>query len=397
MKITFTHQIGPRKGEVDKFEADTVRVGRASDNLLAFSAGERRVSAHHAEIKRKGNHYILQDLGSTNGTMINGRRVITTELKSGDLIEFGAGGPLVRFGLEDDSDSEPTVRLHREKHAKGQDEFVHPSTVERIVDRAVRTRASNLRLIVAIAAAMAIGAAVGIALSSRRDPGYTSWAAVAERNQSAVVFIRTEFELVDGSNQVLDSGARTGSGFVLSSSGLIVTNRHLVRDWDYNPPPAGITGRIKNIEVIFPGKRREEAIQATLHRLSASTTIDVAVLKIEPPEGMPTVSGLQPDLEFVNQGDDVAVIGYPLGMDLLQLTNETRITTSLSIGVVSRVSREMIQLNLRAYRGNSGGPVLNRSGEVIGILTANVGAAQDLALATPIGAALELIKDEVGY
>lgn len=397
MRITFTYQIGPRKGEVDKFEADTVRVGRASDNMLAFSSEERRVSAHHAEIKRKGNHYILQDLGSTNGTMINGRRIITTELKRGDLIEFGAGGPLVRFGVEDDSDSEPTVRLEREKRAKDQDDFVHPSTVERIVDRAVRTRASNFRLIVAIAAAMAIGAAVGIALSSRRDPGYTSWAAVAERNQSAVVFIRTEFELVDGSNQVLDSGARTGSGFVVSSSGLIVTNRHLVRDWDYNLPPAGITGRIKSIEVIFPGKRREDSIQATLHRLSANTSIDVAVLKIEPPEGMPTVSGLQPDLGFVNQGDDVAVIGYPLGMDLLQLTNETRITTSLSIGVVSRVSREVIQLNLRAYRGNSGGPVLNRSGEVIGILTANVGAAQDLALATPIGAALDLIKDEVGY
>ena len=164
MRITFTHQIGPRKGEVDKFEADTVRVGRASDNMLAFSGAERRVSAHHAEIKRKGNHYILQDLGSTNGTMINGRRVITTELKRGDLIEFGAGGPLVRFGVEDDSDSEPTVRLEREKRAKDQDDFVHPSTVERIVDRAVRTRASNLRLIIAIAAAMAIGAAVGIAL-----------------------------------------------------------------------------------------------------------------------------------------------------------------------------------------------------------------------------------------
>ena len=397
MRITFTHQIGPRKGEVDRFEADTVRVGRASDNTLAFSGAERRVSAHHAEIKRKGNHYILHDLGSTNGTMINGRRVITTELKRGDLIEFGAGGPLVRFGVEDDSDNEPTVRVDREQRAKVQDDFVHPSTVERIVDRAVRTRASNLRLIVAIAAAMAIGGAVGIALSSRRDPGYTSWAAVAERNQSAVVFIRAEFELVDNANQVMDSGARTGSGFVVSSNGLIVTNRHLVRDWDYNPPPAGITGRIKNIEVIFPGKRGEEAIRATLYRLSANTTIDAAILKIEPFEGMPAVSGLQPDLEFVSQGEDVAVIGYPLGMDLLKHTNETRITTSLSIGVVSRVSREVIQLNLRAYRGNSGGPALNRNGEVIGILTANIGDAQDIALATPIGAALDLIKDEVGY
>ncbi|HJQ71138.1 MAG TPA: FHA domain-containing protein, partial [Blastocatellia bacterium] len=174
MRITFTHQIGPRKGEVDRFEADTVRVGRAPDNTLAFSGAARRVSAHHAEIKRKGDHYILHDLGSTNGTMINGRRVITTELRSGDLIEFGAGGPLVRFGVEDDSQGGAADRAGRDKRGKDQDDFVHPSTVERIVDRAVRTRTSNLRLIIAIAIAMAIGAAVGIALSLRRDPGYTS-------------------------------------------------------------------------------------------------------------------------------------------------------------------------------------------------------------------------------
>ncbi|HJQ71649.1 MAG TPA: serine protease, partial [Blastocatellia bacterium] len=262
--------------------------------------------------------------------------------------------------------------------------------------RAVRTRTSNLRLIIAIAAAMAIGAGVGIALSLRRDPGYTSWAAVAERNQSAVVFIRTEFELVDSGNQVLDTGARTGSGFVVMPGGLIVTNRHLVRDWDYNPPPAGVTGRIKRLEVIFPGKRREEALPATLHSLSPNAAIDVAVLKIEPFEGMAVVSGLQPDLRSVNQGDDVAVIGYPLGMDLLKVTNDTRIRTSLSIGVVSGVSRDMIQLNLRAYRGNSGGPVLNRKGEVIGILTANIGDAQDIALAIPIYIAVDLINRGLG-
>ncbi len=398
MNITFTHLIGPRKGEVDRFEADTIRVGRASDNTLAFSSANRRVSAHHAEIKLKDDHYILHDLGSTNGTMINGRRVITSELRHGDLIEFGAGGPLVRFGIEDNEAAEPAHQTYRERsRLKDEADFVHTSTVERIVDRAVRTRASNLRLIVAIAVAMAIGGVAGIILSSKRDPGNTSWATVAERNQRAVVFIYTEFELVDGSNQVLLADARDGSGFVVSPEGLIVTNRHLVHDWDYNRPPSGVTGRIVKIEVIFPGGKREDAIPATLYRLSKDKSVDVAILKIDPPAGLQVVSGLEPDLEHINQGDDVAVIGYPLGMDLLRQTHETRVTPSLSIGVVSRVSPDLIQLNLRAYRGNSGGPVLNRRGEVIGILTANIGNAQDIALATPVGAALQLIKDEPGY
>ena len=398
MNITFTHLFGPRKGEVDRFKDGTVRVGRASDNTLIFSSANRRVSAHHAEIKQKGDHYILHDLGSTNGTMINGRRVITTELRHGDLIEFGAGGPLVRFGVEDIQSAETALQTDRERsRLKDGDDFVHPSTVERIVDRAVRTRASNLRLIVAIAAAMAIGGVLGIVLSSKRDPGNTSWATVAEHNQRAVVFIYTEFELVDGSNQVLLEDARTGSGFVVSPDGLIVTNRHLVRDWDYHPPPSGVTGRIRKIEVIFPGGKREDAIPATLYRHSTSTAVDVAILKIAPPNGMQVVSGLEPDLEHINQGDDVAVIGYPLGLDLLRQTNESRITPSLSIGVVSRISNDVIQLNLRAYHGNSGGPALNRRGEVIGILTANVSTAQDIAIVTPVGAALRLIKDEIGY
>jgi S1-C subfamily serine protease len=398
MNITFTHLIGPRKGEVDRFEADTVRVGRASDNALAFSSASRRVSAHHAEIKRKGDHYILHDLGSTNGTMINGRRVITTELRHGDLIEFGAGGPLVRFGVEDDQAAGPDHKAEGDWGSlKGEADFVHTSTVERIVDRAVRTRSSNIRLIVAIAAAMAIGGVLGIVLSSKRDPGYASWASVVERNQRAVVFIYTEFELVDGSNQVLLADARTGTGFVVSHGGLIVTNRHLVRDWDYNNPPSGVSGRIVKIEVIFPGGKREDAIPATLYRLSADKAVDIAILKVAPPDGMQVVSGLEPDLEHINQGDDVAVTGYPLGMELLRQTNDSRVTPSLSIGVVSLVSRDVIQLNLRAYRGNSGGPALNRKGEVIGILTANFGNAQDIALATPIGAALQLVKDEVGY
>jgi len=80
----------------------------------------------------------------------------------------------------------------------------------------------------------------------------------------------------------------------------------------------------------------------------------------------------------------------------LQWTKDTTANPSLSTGIVSRVGHDFIQLNLRAYHGNSGGPVLSRKGEVIGILTANLGTAQDIALCIPIGTALNLVKDEMG-
>jgi serine protease Do len=221
-----------------------------------------------------------------------------------------------------------------------------------------------------------------------------SFAEVAELNSPAVVFIRVEFDLLDSSGQVTTREARTGSGFVAfesGDSGLIITNRHLVRDWEYNSPSPGAFGRVTKIEVVLPHQKREEAVAAEIYKLGSANSADVAILKFSSPSAV--VHGIEPDIGNINQGDEVVVIGYPLGLDLMERTKDERIDPSLSTGIVSRVGQDFIQLNLRAYHGNSGGPVLNRKGSVIGILTANLGSAQDIALATPISVAFDLIKD----
>jgi S1-C subfamily serine protease len=393
MRAVFNYLTGSRKGACDLFEGDRVTIGRAPDNMLAFPEAERRVSAHHAEIRRNGSLYILRDLGSTNGTMINGRRVTISELHHDDLVEFGAGGPQVRFGIENDTVVAPTEEVMLP------DSLMASIKTAPLIESAAssgsarRARTNNTWLILSVVAAMVIGAIAGVVLSARMVDRRAGFANVAERNSPAVVFIRVEFALIDANGRTSVTDARSGSGFVVSSSGLIITNRHLIHDWEYNEPPPGVSGKTTRIEVIFPGRRVEEAIPATLHKLSADKEIDVAILRINPPPGMTKVEGLEPDLEGINQGEDVAVIGYPLGLDLL----EDRIETSLSTGVVSRVNQNLIQINLRAYRGNSGGPALNRRGRVIGILTSNVASAQDITFCTPIGLAYDLIKDEIQY
>src|SRR5262249_1997607 len=169
----------------------------------------------------------------------NAPRIVTSKREHDALIEFGAGGPLLRFGIERDSTQDLTKTVSTPLPA---DQALSDVIETRDVNRH-RSLRRNAALIGALVAAMLLGAVAGLVASSsmRRSGAETmSFAEVAELNSPAVVFVRAEFELLDSSGQVTMTEARTGSGFVCSASGLIVTNRHVIRDWDYNTLPAGM-------------------------------------------------------------------------------------------------------------------------------------------------------------
>src|ERR1044071_1405554 len=179
MRAVLIHIIGPDKGKRERFDAGRISIGRASDNALCFNDGQRRVSSHHAEIVRKDDHYLLRDLGSTNGTMINGRRVVTSEIQHDDLIEFGAGGPLLRFCIELDETDSPEARQSLSSAQPARRNTTEP------LARPPSHKANGL-LLVAIAAAMLIGAVGVIFLSSRLPAKYNeerNFTEVAELNR----------------------------------------------------------------------------------------------------------------------------------------------------------------------------------------------------------------------
>lgn len=138
-----------------------------------------------------------------------------------------------------------------------------------------------------------------------------------------------------------------GSGFVIDPNGVVVTNNHVIQDAD-------------NIEVIFSDGRRLKA-----ELLGADPKTDLAVLKVEPKE--PLVSVPFGDSKSMRIGDWVMAIGNPFGLG-----------GSVSIGIVSAIGRDInsgpydnyIQTDAAINRGNSGGPLFNMRGEVIGINTA---------------------------
>ncbi len=100
-KLVFLH--GSRTGEELKLARSGVTLGRAPDSDFVFEQSDRVASRRHARIDFHRGSYVFKDLGSTTGTFINNRRVQQHELRHGDLIEFGLGGPAARFVLVQDA------------------------------------------------------------------------------------------------------------------------------------------------------------------------------------------------------------------------------------------------------------------------------------------------------
>ncbi|MGZ6123770.1 MAG: transglycosylase SLT domain-containing protein [Myxococcales bacterium] len=101
--IRLTHLSGSLQGTASMSPKAVIRIGRAPDCDIRFDAQrDTLVSTHHAEIRFQDGQYVVVDVGSSNGTLVNGRLVRTHALRSGDKIAFGAqGGPEVRFDVEE--------------------------------------------------------------------------------------------------------------------------------------------------------------------------------------------------------------------------------------------------------------------------------------------------------
>jgi pSer/pThr/pTyr-binding forkhead associated (FHA) protein len=99
VKAQFTIQSGSRAGQIDVLSQPFILVGRHPQCELRFDADQDLdVSARHASVTLAGKLYVLRDLGSTNGTMVNGQRLTGDHvLASQDIIQFGTSGPRVEF------------------------------------------------------------------------------------------------------------------------------------------------------------------------------------------------------------------------------------------------------------------------------------------------------------
>ena len=176
-----------------------------------------------------------------------------------------------------------------------------------------------------------------------------------------------------------------GSAFCINTSGLFVTNQHVVAN--------ARQGRV--MIVLHPATREQNVVPAQVLRADAAT--DLAVLKLEFPQRLTALPLGSTDELFETM--KVTAFGFPVGRGLA-LRNNDAPNVSVSSGHISalRSSRgelREIQLDAAINPGNSGGPVLNDKGQVIGIVSARVAGANNVNFAIPVSQLQQLLRTPV--
>ena len=192
-----------------------------------------------------------------------------------------------------------------------------------------------------------------------------------------MVLVQSSFRR-SGAARQLAAAQALGSGFVVDTDGTILTNAHVVME-------NGVKASSVTVAVP-PGDRTRPAARSRPRSLGVDPTSDVAVLRVDPPGHTLTPLPLG-DSNKVGIGQWVVAIGNPLGYDF-----------SLTQGIVSGLGRDLqapngamipngIQTDAAINQGNSGGPLLDQNGNVIGIneqIASPSGSFSGLGFAIPI-------------
>ena len=168
-----------------------------------------------------------------------------------------------------------------------------------------------------------------------------------------------------------------GTGIILTTSGYVVTNRHVVPDGTTNVSVTLSNGVVLN-DVSVIG------------RTSANDTLDIAILKINNLKGQKLVAAQLGDSNAVQVGDGVVAIGNALGQFQNTVTSGIisgygrSIKASDSSGSSSENLDGLLQTDAAINEGNSGGPLVNFNSQVIGINVATAASANSIGFSIPI-------------
>ena len=418
MKVVVEILDGARASQRLTFDAPrTVRFGRHPDNEVAFDAhADRDASSRHAELRLSLGGYRMFDLGSANGTIVDGRRLGTdgVSIESGAEVRFGAAGPRCYIGVLAEGAVVPETLYRTEPQADASVGSVGPltpatpvsarkfgaGTVAGIVDEALRRartagRRQGVSIAVAVAVAAAgVGAASALLMRGRPAAMKKELAALVAAQAGAGDAERTRLQQkIDKLAERLGRGveiaklnrgmvylvvARAASGpdgfctAFAATSNRLLTNAHCVQLADE------LRRKGAKIEIVPNGGGPARAVvrwkkAAGFHASSTQIGTDVGWLEIE--GELPAHVTLAPKeaIDKIAAGDTMSTYGFPGRLADTGAPEATYVT-----GVIGRVTtldgrpggaaeQQLLQHSAFTSAGTSGSPLFDAEGRVIGI------------------------------
>lgn len=283
------------------------------------------------------------------------------------------------------------------------------------------SNADNSSSIVASNDSSAAESSTGDSNSSKKSDSSQSWIQLASTNGSmsvadivkkvtpSVVGVQSTFSSSNGSNNNPMNGyggffgygsqgnngsqgmTGVGTGIIMSKDGYIVTNAHVIYDDEYG------YGEASSVQI----QMSDEETTYDARIVAYDKEADIAVLKIDADNLTPAEFG---DSSSCEVGEMVVAIGNPLG---LQFQN------TVTCGIISALDRKvtindntmtLIQTDTAINNGNSGGPLINSSGQVIGINSAKMSSTysgeatvEGIGFAIPMSEAKSIVDDLINY
>ena len=314
-----------------------ITIGRSEESTIQIQ--DPTVSNHHAIIEDRDDRYWLIDLKSSNGTFVNGRRITETIIIDDDVIHFGVCKKI--FTNETLHDQAPTNSIEAELEA---DSVETSNTL------------NTAKLIGVVLAIFAIIAIVATRSGSDKTQSTDSDIYIQPTNISNLITTMrpataslycddAEFEY-SGSGWPL----KTASLGELPSRTLIVTNFHVIEDCDPGTLTVTTGAGTMSAQVIAVDENND------LATLSTNLALDPFKVAKEAPIG-----------------SWVMAVGNPLGVE-----------GNVTFGTITAQQEGYFITDAAINEGNSGGPLINSRGQVVGVNVAKIEGADNIGFAIPL-------------